>query len=226
MGIDCHIGSQITESKPFIEALESLKKLINELKQMGIEIRYMDMGGGLGIKYEDESPPHPREYARAIVESLKGSNLQLILEPGRVIVGNAGILVSSVLFRKSGKVKEFVIADAGMNDLMRPTLYGAFHAIKPVISTEDPPITADVVGPICETGDFLAVDRKMPDVKKGDLIAVMSAGAYGFTMSSNYCSRPRVAEVMVKDDRFHVVRARESYEDLDDGESIPPFLDD
>ena len=225
MGIDCHIGSQITESKPFIEALESLKKLINELEQMGIEIRYMDMGGGLGIKYEDESPPHPREYARAIVESLKGSNLQLILEPGRVIVGNAGILVSSVLFRKSGKVKEFIIADAGMNDLMRPTLYGAFHAIKPVISTEDPPITVDVVGPICETGDFLAVDRKMPDVKKGDLIAVMSAGAYGFTMSSNYCSRLRVAEVMVKDDRFHVVRARESYEDLDDGESIPPFLD-
>ena len=226
MGIDCHIGSQITESKPFIEALESLKKLINELKQIGIEIRYMDMGGGLGIKYEDESPPHPREYARAIVESLKGSNLQLILEPGRVIVGNAGILVSSVLFRKSGKVKEFIIADAGMNDLMRPTLYGAFHAIEPVIRTEDPPIRADVVGPICETGDFLAVDRKMPDVKKGDLIAVMSAGAYGFTMSSNYCSRPRVAEVMVKDDRFHVVRARESYEDLDDGESIPPFLDD
>ena len=226
MGIDCHIGSQITESKPFIEALASLKKLINELKQMGIEIRYMDMGGGLGIKYEDESPPHPREYARAIVESLKGSNLQLILEPGRVIVGNAGILVSSVLFRKSGKVKEFIIADAGMNDLMRPTLYGAFHAIEPVIRTEDPPIRADVVGPICETGDFLAVDRKMPDVKKGDLIAVMSAGAYGFTMSSNYCSRPRVAEVMVKNDRFHVVRARESYEDLDDGESIPPFLDD
>lgn len=226
MGIDCHIGSQITESKPFIEALKSLKKLVNELKQMGILIRYMDMGGGLGIKYEDESPPHPREYARAIVESLKGSNLQLILEPGRVIVGNAGILVSSVLFRKSGKVKEFIIADAGMNDLMRPTLYGAFHAIEPVISTEDPPITADVVGPICETGDFLAVDRKMPDVKKGDLIAVMSAGAYGFTMSSNYCSRPRVAEVMVKNDRFHVVRARESYEDLVDGESIPPFLDD
>ncbi len=226
MGIDCHIGSQITESKPFIEALESLKKLINELGQMGIEIRYMDMGGGLGITYNDESPPHPREYARAIVESLKGSNLQLILEPGRVIVGNAGILVSRVLFRKSGKVKEFVIVDAGMNDLMRPTLYGAFHAIEPVISTENQPITADVVGPICETGDFLAVDRKMPDVKKGDLIAVMSAGAYGFTMSSNYCSRPRAAEVMVKDDRFHVVRAREIYEDLVDGESVPPFLDD
>jgi len=226
VGIDCHIGSQITESKPFIEALESLKKLINEIRQMGIEIRYMDMGGGLGIKYEDESPPHPREYARAIVESLKGSNLQLILEPGRVIVGNAGILVTRVLFRKSGKVKEFIIADAGMNDLLRPTLYDAFHAIEPVIITENQSITADIVGPICETGDFLAVDRKISDVKKGDLLAVMSAGAYGFTMSSNYCSRPRVAEVMVKDDRFHVIRARESYDDLIDGESLPPFLDD
>ena len=226
VGIDCHIGSQITESKPFIEALESLKKLINEIRQMGIEIRYMDMGGGLGIKYEDESPPHPREYARAIVESLKGSNLQLILEPGRVIVGNAGILVTRVLFRKSGKVKEFIIADAGMNDLLRPTLYDAFHAIEPVIITENQSITADIVGPICETGDFLAVDRKISDVKKGDLLAVMSAGAYGFTMSSNYCSRPRVAEVMVKGDRFHVIRARESYDDLIDGESLPPFLDD
>jgi diaminopimelate decarboxylase len=226
MGIDCHIGSQITESKPFIEALESLKKLINEIRQMGIEIRYMDMGGGLGIKYEDESPPHPREYARAIVESLKDSNLQLILEPGRVIVGNAGILVTRVLFRKSGKVKEFIIADAGMNDLLRPTLYDAFHAIEPVIITENQSITADIVGPICETGDFLAVDRKISDVKKGDLLAVMSAGAYGFTMSSNYCSRPRVAEVMVKGDRFHVIRTRESYDDLIDGESLPPFLDD
>ncbi|RLB84092.1 MAG: diaminopimelate decarboxylase [Deltaproteobacteria bacterium] len=226
MGIDCHIGSQIAESKPFIEALESLKKLINEIRQMGIEIRYMDMGGGLGIKYEDETPPHPREYARAIVESLKGSNLQLILEPGRVIVGNAGILVSRVLFRKSGKVKEFIIADAGMNDLLRPTLYDAFHAIEPVIITENQSIIADIVGPICETGDFLAVDRKISDVKKGDLLAVMSAGAYGFTMSSNYCSRPRVAEVMVKDDRFHVIRARESYDDLIDGESVPPFLCD
>jgi diaminopimelate decarboxylase len=226
MGMDCHIGSQITESKPFTDALESLKNLINELRKIGIQIKYMDVGGGLGITYNDESPPHPREYAKAIVDSLKGLDLHLILEPGRVIVGNAGILVSRVLFRKSGKVKEFVIADAGMNDLMRPTLYDAFHAIAPVKKTEDEQITADVVGPICETGDFLAVDRKIPDVKKGDLFAVMSAGAYGFTMSSNYCSRPRAAEVMVKDDRFHVVRERESYDDLVDGESLPPFLDD
>jgi diaminopimelate decarboxylase len=225
-GIDCHIGSQITEAKPFMEALESLNALIDELKNMGIEIRYLDMGGGLGITYNDESPPHPREYARSIVAALKGSHLKLILEPGRVIVGNAGILVTRVLFRKSGKVKEFVIADAGMNDLMRPTLYDAFHAIKPVVATENKTITADVVGPICETGDFLALDRKIPDVKKGDLLVVMSAGAYGFTMSSNYCSRPKAAEVMVKDNRFHVVKARQNYEDLVVGESIPPFFDD
>jgi diaminopimelate decarboxylase len=200
--------------------------LIDELRKIGVEIRFLDMGGGLGITYNDESPPHPREYAKEIVASLTGSQLKLILEPGRVIVGNAGILVTEVLFRKSGKVKEFIIADAGMNDLMRPTLYSAFHAIEPVVDNEGQQITADVVGPICETGDFLAVDRKISDVIKGDLLAVMSAGAYGFTMSSNYCSRPRVAEVMVKDDRFYVVRDRESYEDLVNGESIPPFLDD
>ena len=227
VGIDCHIGSQITEAKPFIEALESIKRLIDELGRTGIEIKYLDMGGGLGITYDDESPPHPREYARAIVESLKGTHLKLILEPGRVIVGNAGILVTQVLFRKSGRVKEFVVADAGMNDLMRPTLYKAFHAIEPVVRAEDDdPITADVVGPICESGDFLAQDRKIQNVKKGDLLAVMSAGAYGFTMSSNYCSRPRVAEVMVKDDSYHVVRNRESYQDLVVSESIPPFLGD
>lgn len=226
VGIDCHIGSQITNAKPFVEALVSIKDLIGELKKIGIEIRYLDMGGGLGITYNDELPPHPREYAKEIVASLRGSQLKLILEPGRVIVGNAGILVTEVLFRKSGKVKEFIIADAGMNDLMRPTLYNAFHAIEPVIDNEGEQITADVVGPICETGDFLAVDRKITDVIKGDRLAIMSAGAYGFTMSSNYCSRPRVAEVMVKDDRFFVVRDRESYEDLVKGESIPPFLDE
>ncbi len=226
VGIDCHIGSQITDAKPFVEALESIKDLIDELRKIGVEIRYLDMGGGLGITYKDESPPHPREYAKEIVASLKGSQLKLILEPGRVIVGNAGILVTEVLFRKSGKVKEFIIADAGMNDLMRPTLYNAFHAIEPVVDNEGEQITADVVGPICETGDFLAVDRRITDVIKGDLLAVMSAGAYGFTMSSNYCSRPRVAEVMVKDDRFYVVRDRETYEDLVNKESIPPFLDE
>ena len=225
IGISCHIGSQITDAKPFGEALTSLKNLKREIKKMGIDIQYLDMGGGLGITYDDESPPHPREYAKTIADSLKGTDLQLILEPGRVIVGNAGILVTEVLYRKSGPAKEFVVADAGMNDLMRPTLYNAFHAIKAVTATGDRTITADVVGPICESGDFLAVDRKIPDVKQGDLLAVMSAGAYGFVMSSNYCSRPKAAEVMVKDNRFCVVKDRQNYEDLIAGESIPKFFD-
>ena len=224
VGIDCHIGSQITEAKPFEDALKSLERLITELKTLGIKIKYLDMGGGLGITYDAESPPHPREYARAIIDSLKGIDLQLILEPGRVIVGNAGTLITRVLYRKTAPVKEFVITDAGMNDLMRPSLYKAFHAIQPVVKTAHAPIKADVVGPICESGDFLAVDREIPDVKQGDLLAVMSAGAYGFTMSSNYCSRLRVPEVMVADDRFYVVRARQTYEDLVAGETIPPFL--
>ena len=224
VGIDCHIGSQITEAKPFEDALKSLERLITELRALGIKIKYLDMGGGLGITYDAESPPHPREYARAIIDSLKGTDLQLILEPGRVIVGNAGTLITRVLYRKTAPVKEFVITDAGMNDLMRPSLYKAFHAIQPVVKTVHAPIKADVVGPICESGDFLALDREIPDVKQGDLLAVMSAGAYGFTMSSNYCSRLRVPEVMVADDRFYVVRARQTYEDLVAGETIPPFL--
>ena len=224
IGIDCHIGSQITDAKPFQEALASLKRLLGEIRKMGIHIRYLDMGGGLGITYDDESPPHPREYAESIFDSLKGEDLHLILEPGRVIVGNAGILVTKVLFRKSSPSKEFIIADAGMNDLMRPTLYNAFHAIWPVTKTDNRMITADVVGPICESSDFLAVDRQIPDVGKGDLLAVMSAGAYGFVMSSNYCSRLKAAEVMVKDDQFYVTKKRQTYEDLVAGESIPEFL--
>ena len=225
VGVDCHIGSQITEAEPFQAALENLKALIGELKSMGINIRYLDMGGGLGITYADETPPSLREYAGAIMTQLKDIDLNLILEPGRVLVGNAGILVTEVLYRKSGEVKNFVIVDAGMNDLMRPTLYNAYHAIEPVLNFRKDVIVADVVGPICESGDFLALDRSIADVQSGDLMAVMSAGAYGFVMSSNYCSRPRVAEVMVKGDRFDVVKARESYEDLVRGETVPPFLD-
>lgn len=226
IGIDCHIGSQITEAQPFKDALESLKTLMDEIKKIGIEIQYLDMGGGLGITYDDETPPDLSEYARAIAESLRGTPIQLILEPGRVIVGNAGILVTKVLFRKTGQVKEFVIVDAGMNDLLRPTLYQAYHGIEPVMKTDGETIVADVVGPICETGDFLALDRKTPAVKKGDLLAVMSAGAYGYVMSSNYCSRPKVAEVMVRDDTFKVIRERQTYEDLVMGESIPEFIGD
>jgi diaminopimelate decarboxylase len=221
IGIDCHIGSQIAEAKPFEDALMNLMGLIQKLQANGIAISHLDMGGGLGITYNQEAPPHPREYARSIIAQLKPTALKLILEPGRVIVGNAGILVTRVLYRKTGGAKDFVITDAGMNDLLRPSLYQAYHGIQPVHLTDRPRIVADVVGPICESGDYMATNREMPDVKSGDLLAVMSAGAYGFSMSSNYCSRPRVAEVMVKDDQFHVIRKRETYEDLIKGEKVP-----
>ncbi len=224
-GIDCHIGSQITDATPFQDALKSLVALVETLRgAAGIDFEYIDVGGGLGIIYGDESPPLPEEYARAIVDALKGTSLKLILEPGRVIVGNAGILVTRVLYRKKGKAKEFVIVDAGMNDLIRPSLYHAYHGVQPVVKARRDKITADVVGPICESGDFLAADREMADLKSGELVAVMSAGAYGFVMASNYCSRPRVPEVMVKGDRFHVVRDRETYADLIREESLPPFF--
>ena len=226
IGIDCHIGSQITEAGPFEEALKSIKSLMLRLKsEMGIDIKYIDMGGGLGITYDDESPPSLKEYAKAFLKNLEGMAVTLILEPGRVLVGNAGILVTRALYNKIGQDKTFIIVDAGMNDLLRPTLYNAFHAIEPVVRSDASTTVADVVGPICESGDFLAVDRRLASVNSGDLLAVMSTGAYGFVMSSNYCSRPRVAEVMVKDDQFHVVRQRESYADLVRGESLPPFLE-
>ena len=226
IGIDCHIGSQITEVGPFEEALKSIKSLLQHLKaELGIHIGYIDMGGGLGITYADETPPSLKEYAKAFLTNLDGMDLRLILEPGRVLVGNAGILVTRVLYKKSGSGKKFIIVDAGMNDLLRPTLYKAFHAIEPVVRSETSFTVADVVGPICESGDFLAVDRSLADVKAGDLLAVMSTGAYGFVMSSNYCSRTRVAEVMVKNNRYEIVKQRETYQDLVKGEIIPSFIE-
>ena len=226
IGIDCHIGSQITEVGPFEEALKSIKTLLQHLKaELGIQIGYIDMGGGLGITYADETPPSLKEYAKAFLTNLDGMDLRLILEPGRVLVGNAGILVTRVLYKKSGSGKNFIIVDAGMNDLLRPTLYKAFHAIEPVVRSETSFTVADVVGPICESGDFLAVDRSLADVKAGDLLAVMSTGAYGFVMSSNYCSRTRVAEVMVKNNRYEIVKQRETYQDLVKGEIIPSFIE-
>jgi diaminopimelate decarboxylase len=224
IGISCHIGSQVTEVAPFVDALGRLKDLVTTLDGLGLSIQYLDLGGGLGITYDQERPPHPKEYGRAIMETLGRTPLTLILEPGRVIVGNAGILVTRVLYTKRGQDKDFVIVDSAMNDLMRPSLYNAYHAIEPVVKNLEGTMTADIVGPICESGDFLARDREIACVESGDLLAVMSAGAYGFTMSSNYNSRPRVAEVMVKADQFSVIRARESYEDLIAGESIPGFL--
>jgi len=224
-GISCHIGSQLTEIDPFIEALQKLKELSKELKKMGLDIKFLNVGGGLGITYSDEKPPHPQEYARALKEAIGDNSITLILEPGRVITGNAGILVTRVLYTKSTKNKRFVIVDAGMNDLIRPALYNSFHAVQPVKITHSEMLPADLVGPICETGDFLAKDRKMPPFKPGDLVAVMSAGAYSFSMASNYNSRPRPAEVMVKENLFSIIRSRETYENLISGEVIPEFLE-
>jgi diaminopimelate decarboxylase len=224
MGVDCHLGSQITTVEPFEQALAGLKELLQALRGENIAVQYLDMGGGLGIAYHDETPPLPAAYARTVLRALKGIGLKLILEPGRVIVGNAGILVTRVLYRKLGGEKKFVIVDAGMNDLIRPTLYRAYHAIEPVVRHPRETITADVVGPICESGDFLALDRPMADVRPGELLAVMSAGAYGFVMSSNYCSRTRAAEVMVAGDRFDIIRRRETLDDLVRGEQVPPWL--
>ncbi len=223
-GIDCHIGSQITTLAPFEQALESLTGFIRELHTHRIDISYIDMGGGLGITYQEEAPPQLNAYARMMETALKGTGYTLILEPGRVIVGNAGILVTQVLYCKQGPNKSFIIVDAGMNDLMRPSLYGAYHDIQPVVRAKRESMVADVVGPICESGDFLAQDRSMLAVRPQEWLAVMSAGAYGYTMSSNYCSRPRIAEVLVRADQFGLIRQRESYEDLMRGEQIPDFL--
>jgi len=224
IGIDCHIGSQLVEVQPIIEALKKLKELFENLRKDGMDIRYLDLGGGLGITYEDEEPPHPVEYASTILEEIRGFDCTLILEPGRVIVGNAGVLVSKVLYVKENEEKRFVIVDAGMNDLVRPSFYGSYHQILPVKEETREEIVADVVGPICESSDFLAKGRKLPGLRSGELIAVMSAGAYGFSMATNYNSRPRVPEVLVRDDQMFVIRQRENYEDLVRGEEIPEFL--
>jgi len=223
-GIDCHIGSQLVEVEPIVEALKKLKKLVGDLRKEGTEVRYLDLGGGLGITYEDEEPPHPVEYASSLLEEVRGFDCTLILEPGRVIVGNAGILVTKVLYTKENEEKKFLIVDAGMNDLVRPSYYGSFHQVLPVQEETREEIVADVVGPICESSDFIAKDRKMPRANPGELIAVMSAGAYGFSMSTNYNSRPRVPEVLVRDNQMFVIRKRENYEDLVRGEEIPEFL--
>ncbi len=224
VGVDCHIGSQVTEVAPFVDALDRLKRLIGMLGAEGIRIRYLDLGGGLGITYNQEEPPHPEEYARAIIEASRDLGCTLVLEPGRVIAGNAGILVTKVLYRKASEQKNFVIVDAGMNDLIRPSLYNSYHAIQPVAEKPRKKQVADIVGPICESGDYLAKSRALPAVEQGELLAVMSAGAYGFSMSSNYNSRPRIAEILVRDGRYHVIKKRESYDDLVRGEEIPEFL--
>ena len=214
IGIDCHIGSQLTTLDPFMEALDRIIRFYDRLKAMGIRIEFLDLGGGLGITYDEEEPPHPAEFGKALTGVLKDHPMTLILEPGRVIAGNSGILVTEVVYTKKTPSKDFIIVDAGMNDLVRPSLYGSFHAIREVAPKGRPELNVDVVGPICESGDFLARDRDIPAVEPGELLAVFSAGAYGFTMSSNYNSRPRAAEVLVDGDTVTLARRRETYADL------------
>ena len=213
IGVSCHIGSQITEMGPFEEALESIRNFVLELKSEGLGLKYLDFGGGLGIPYNAEEPPSPATYGAAVVCKTKDLGLTIILEPGRVIAGNAGILLTRVLLKKNQGDKKFVVVDAAMNDLIRPALYGSHHqlwSVRPQSQKE----TADVVGPVCESADFIARDREVPMLQAGDLLAVMSAGAYGFSLSSNYNSRPRAAEVLVSGESYRLIRHRETYEDL------------
>ena len=223
VGVDCHIGSQLTSLSPFVDAIAKIRTLVSTLKAEGADLRYLDLGGGLGITYNNEMPPDLDDYAAAIRKATSDLSVTLVFEPGRVLVGNAGILVCRTLYVKKGEVKTFVITDAGMNDLIRPSLYGSYHGLMAVDRgvCERGTMVADVVGPICESGDFLAQDREIPAFETGDLIAVTSAGAYGFTMSSNYNSRPRVPEIMVQGERVMTVRQRETFEDLVRGETIP-----
>jgi diaminopimelate decarboxylase len=238
-GMDCHIGSQLTETSPFIAAAEKVLALVDQLAAEGIVLEHLDLGGGLGIRYDDETPPSIAEYAQALLGALQGRSEKIIVEPGRVLVGNAGVLLTRIEYLKHGEEKNFAIVDAAMNDLMRPALYDAYHAILPVVRRQSSPLsnslpqagertnengnskTYDVVGPICETGDFIGRGREMP-VEQGDVLAVMSAGAYGMSMSSNYNTRPRAIEVVVDQARIHVIREREEVPQLFATEKILP----
>lgn len=221
-GIDCHIGSQLTEVKPFLDALDRVLALVDRLAEINITLSHIDVGGGLGVCYDDEKPPHPKEYAKAIADKLADRDITLIYEPGRAIMANAGILVTEVELLKTNQDRHFAIVDAAMNDLIRPSLYQAWQAIIEVEKTETAEKkTYDIVGPICETGDFLGKAREL-SIMEGDLLAIRSSGAYGFTMSSNYNSRPKAAEVMVDGEEHHLIRARETIEQLWQGESLLP----
>nr|WP_236761188.1 diaminopimelate decarboxylase [Agrobacterium tumefaciens] len=228
-GIDMHIGSQITELQPFEDAFRLLRELVEALRTDGHTISHVDIGGGLGIPYRDDNnpPPLPDAYAHIVKNELKSLNCKIVTEPGRLIVGNAGILVTEVIYVKDGGEKTFVIVDGAMNDLIRPTLYEAYHGIRPVVQPAEntPRIKADIVGPVCETGDYLALDREMAAPQPGDLIAVSSAGAYGAVQAGTYNSRLLVPEVLVKDDKFHVIRPRGTYEELIALDSVPAWLD-
>jgi diaminopimelate decarboxylase len=226
VGVDCHIGSQLVDVSPFVDALARVRQLVGRLAEEGLAdgLRLLDLGGGLGIRYRDETPPEPAAYAAALAEGLAGLPVTVVLEPGRFVVGNAGVLVTRVLYRKETPEKRFVIVDGAMNDLIRPALYGSYQEIQPVRPRGASTIVADVVGPVCESGDFLAKDRALEAPEAGDLLAVMSSGAYGYVMASNYNSRPRPAAVLVDGARAELVKERETLEDLVRGERIPAHL--
>ncbi len=222
VGLDCHIGSQLTAISPFVDAMERMLALADEILRAGVTLHHMNIGGGLGVRYRDETPPLPADYARAIVDRLGSRDLRITIEPGRALVANAGVLLTRIEYLKPGAHRNFAIVDAGMNDLLRPALYDAWHDIVPVVAaTAAPEREWDVVGPVCETGDFLGKGRRLA-VAEGDLLAVRSAGAYGFTMSSNYNSRPRAAEVLVDGTEIHLIRERERISDLFAGERLIP----
>jgi len=222
LGVQMHVGSQLTKTTPFADAGARLAALAKTLRERGITIRYLDLGGGLGIRYRDEKPPRHEDYAGVLIPLARELGVTVVIEPGRSIVGNAGVLLTRVLYRKTTEAKRFVVVDAAMNDLIRPSFYDAYHEIRPVDEARTTAVveTADVVGPICESGDFLAKDRALPTVAEGDLLALMSAGAYGFAMASNYNARPRAAEVLVDGAGYTIVRRRETYEDLVAGETM------
>ena len=222
-GIDCHIGSQLTEVEPFLDALDRVLDLADRLKAQGVDIHHLDLGGGLGVRYQEETPPLPAEYMQAMMQNERLKDYQIIIEPGRAIAANAAILVSSVEYLKHGEDKSFAIVDAAMNDLLRPSLYQAWQRIIPVTEMPEDAETKnyDIVGPICETGDFLGKDRQM-SLAEGDLVAVRSSGAYGFSMASNYNTRPRACELLVDGDQVHQIRRRETIEELFAGESLLP----
>jgi diaminopimelate decarboxylase len=224
IGVDCHIGSQLTNAQPFADALARVAELVRDLRDAGHAIEVIDVGGGLGVVYEDEQPPSMQEYAAVVCDAVGGLDCELVIEPGRSISANAGVFLTRVLYEKRNEDKHFVVIDGAMTDLIRPALYQAYQAIEPVGPPRETQHVVDVVGPVCESGDFLAKQRQLPAVERGELLAVHSAGAYGFTMASNYNGRPRGAEVLVRGDRFEVVKQRETLEDLIRGESIPEEL--
>ncbi len=221
VGIDCHIGSQLTETAPFLDAFRKVLGLVDAIAAQGIELEHIDLGGGLGIRYRDEAPPAPDEYVAALFDAVGNRKQEILLEPGRSIVGNAGVLLTRVEYLKPGDARNFAIVDAAMNDLMRPALYDAWHEVVPVRASQAATKRYEIVGPVCESGDFLARDRELA-LQEGDLLAILSAGAYGMAMSSNYNTRARAAEVMVDGDRMHLVRARDRIQDLYAGERLLP----